>query len=189
GLWPGGAARPPELRGSAATHWPAFGLLLLGVLMIAGWLVARERLLPRRPIRPGEELARYTVGLLCLCALALPVVATDTVSLLFPLPSLHLWLWLPNLRRRPAWLRAAVVVGGFVGPALVIGSFAFRFGLGRDALWYMAELRSLGYVGFVAILLVVPWLAAAGQLVALMAGRYAPHPPVGHPPPPPPLRR
>jgi len=189
GLWPGGAARPPELRGSAATHWPAFGLLLLGVLMIAGWLVARERLLPRRPIRPEEELAGYTVALLCLCALALLVVATNPFALLFLLPSLHLWLWLPNLRGRPAWLRAAVVVGGFTGPALVIGSFAFRFGLGWDALWYIAELRSLGYVPFVAILLVVPWLAAAGQLVALTAGRYAPYPSTGERPRLGPVRR
>jgi hypothetical protein len=189
GLWPGGAARPPELTGSAATHWPAFGLLMLGVLTIAGWLVARDRLLPRRPVRPEEELAGYTVALLCLCALALLVVATNPFALLFLLPSLHLWLWLPNLRRRPAWLRAAVVIGGFAGPALVVGSFAFRFGLGWDALWYMAELRSLGYVPFVAIALVVPWLAAAGQLVALTAGRYAPYPEVGERPRLGPVRR
>ena len=189
GLWPGGAARPPDLAGSAARHWPAFGLLMLGVLMIAGWLVARDRLLPRRAVRPEEELAGYTVALLCLCALALLVVATNPFALVFLLPALHLWLWLPNLRRRSAWLRGAVVIGGFVGPALVVASFAFRFGLGWDALWYMAELRSLGYVPFVAIVLVVPWLAAAGQLAALTAGRYAPYPEAGERPRLGPVRR
>ena len=178
GLWPAGAARPPELTGSAARHWPAFGLLMLGVLMLAGWLVARDRLLPTRQISTEEELAGYTVALLCLCALALLVVATNPFALLFVLPSLHLWLWLPNLRSRTGWLRAAVVLGGFVGPALVLGSFAFRFGLGWDAPWYILELRALGYVPFVVTVLVVPWFAAAGQLAALTAGRYAPYPDV-----------
>jgi hypothetical protein len=176
GLWPGGASRPPELSGSAARHWPAFGLLMLGTLMLAGWLVARDRLLPRRAISEEEELAGSTVALLCLCALALLVVATNPFALLFLLPSLHLWLWLPNLRRSPPWVRAAVVLGGFAGPALVLGSFAFRFGLGWDAPWYILELRALGYVPFVAVVLVVPWLAASGQLAALAAGRYAPYP-------------
>jgi hypothetical protein len=69
-----------------------------------------------------------------------------------------------------------VVISGFAGPALVLGSFAFRFGLGWDAPWYILELRALGYVPFVAIVLVVPWLAAAGQLAALASGRYAPYP-------------
>ena len=175
-LWPTGAARPPELSGAAARHWPAFGILMLGALMLAGWLVARDRLLPRQPVSPEEELAGYTVALLCLCALALLVVATNPFALVFLLPSLHLWLWLPNLRRSPAWARAAVVISGFAGPALVLGSFAFRFGLGWDAPWYILELRALGYVPFVAIVLVVPWLAAAGQLAALASNRYAPYP-------------
>ena len=189
GVWPGGASRPPDLSGSAARHWPAFGIVLLGALTLGGWLVARDRLLPRRPVRAEEELAGYTVALLCLAALALLVVATNPFALLFLLPSLHLWLWLPNLRASPAWAPAGLITAGFAGSALVLGSFAFRYGLGWDAPWYILELRTLGYVPFMAVVLVVPWLAGAGQVAALAAGRYAPYPSVGERPPLGPARR
>jgi peptidase M28-like protein len=176
GLWYGGASRPPELTSTAARHWPAFGLIMLGVLMVAGWLVARDRLLPRRPVTTEETLAGHTVALLCLAALALLVVATNPFALLFLLPSLHAWLWLPNLRAHPIWMRIAVLAVGFLGPALVVRSFAGRYGLGWDAPWYLAELRVLDYVPFMVVVLVVPWLAGAGQLAALAVERYAPYP-------------
>src|SRR5439155_8578195 len=36
GLWPTGVSRPPEMSGPAARHWPAFRILMLGVLGLAG---------------------------------------------------------------------------------------------------------------------------------------------------------
>ena len=181
-IWPGGAARPPELTGSAARDWSAFGVLMLGALTLAGWLVARDRLIPHRPVTAEEELAGHTVALLALAALSLLVVATNPFALLFLLPSLHVWLWLPNMRSSPSPTRAALIVAGFAGPALVVGSFAFRYGLGWDAPWYLLELRALGYVPFVVIVLAIPWLAGAGQLAALAAGRYVPYPEIGERP-------
>ena len=83
------------------------------------------------------------------------------------------------MRSSPAASRAGLIVAGFAGPALVVGSFAFRYGLGWDAPWYLLELRALGYVPFVVIVLLVPWLAGAAQLGAIAAGRYAPYPEVG----------
>jgi hypothetical protein len=182
GIWPGGAARPPELTGSAARDWSAFGVVMLGVLTLAGWLVARDRLLPHRRVSAEEELAGHTVALLALAALALLVVAANPFALLFLLPSLHVWLWLPNVRSSRPLTRGALIAAGFVGPALVVGSFAFRYGLGWDAPWYLLELRALGYVPFVVIVLVIPWLAGAGQLTALAAGRYTPYPEIGERP-------
>ena len=176
GLWPGGTSRPPSLTSTAARHWPAFGLIMLAVLAAAGWLIVRDRLIPRRPLADTEELAGYTVALLCLSTLGLLVVAINPFALLFLLPSLHAWLWLPNLREAPRWARAAVVVIGFAGPALIVGSFAFRYGLRWDAPWYLLQLRAIGYVPFVTLALAIPWLAAAAQLTVLTAGRYAPYP-------------
>ena len=43
-------ARPPSLSG---VHWPAGALLGLAALAGLGWIVARDRLLPRRPVRRG----------------------------------------------------------------------------------------------------------------------------------------
>jgi hypothetical protein len=182
GAWGAGARRPPALTSAAAHDWPALALIGLAVPVLAGWLVARERLIPRRPSSVEEELAGHTAALLCLAAVALLVVATNPFALLFVLPSLHAWLWLPNVRSAGASLRAAVVALGFLGPALVLGSFAFRYGLGWDAPWYVLQLHALDYVPFTVVVVTVPWLAAAGQLAALSAGRYAPYPDVSERP-------
>jgi peptidase M28-like protein len=176
GAWPDGSARPPSLTSTAAHDWPAAPLLGLGVLAALGWLVARDRLIPRRPVSPAEVLAGHTAAMLCLAVVALLVVATNPFALIFVLPSLHAWLWLPNIAPERRWTRAGVVATGYLGPALIVGSFAFRYGLGWDAPWYILELRALGYVPFAVVLVTVPWLAAAGQVAALAAGRYAPYP-------------
>jgi peptidase M28-like protein len=182
GAWPSGAARPPSLTGAAARHWPALSVLALGLLVLLGWLVARDRLIPRGAVSPADLLAGHTAAMLCLAVVALLVVATNPFALIFVLPSLHAWLWLPNIAAERRWTRVAVVASGYLGPALIIGSFAFRYGLGWDAPWYILELRALGYVPFAVVLVTVPWLAAAGQVAALAAGRYAPYPDVSQRP-------
>jgi hypothetical protein len=176
GAWPQGAARPIAPTSSAARDWPAAALLGLGFLALVGWLVSRERLLPRRPVRSEEELAGHTAALLCLGALSLVVVALNPFALVFLLPSLHAWLWLPNLQGMSRWARAAVLAAGFLGPVWLVGSFATRYGLGWDAPWYLLELRAVGYLPFAVVPVLVAWLAAAAQLTALSAGRYAPYP-------------
>jgi len=152
------------------------GLLGLGVLTLVGWLVARPRLTPTRPVTATEELAGATAALLALAVVALLVVATNPFALIFLLPSLHAWLWLPHVRARPIWTRLAVLAAGFLGPLLLLASFAFRYGLGLDTPWYVAELTAVGYVKFSAIVIAVGWLAAAGQMSALTIGRYGPYP-------------
>ena len=64
----------------------------------------------------------------------------------------------------------------------------FRFGLGLDAPWYLAELVAIDYVSIVAFLLVLCWLAGAAQLTAIAAGRYAPYPSAAERPPRGPIR-
>jgi peptidase M28-like protein len=187
GAWGGGsAARPPSL---ASVRWPSAFLLLLAALVSVGWIVARDRLLPRRAVRAEEELAGHTGALLALGVVALLVVATNPFALVFILPSLHAWLWLPQLRRSHGWLRAVVFLAGLAGPLLLLWSFAGRFGLGWDAPWYVARLFSIGYAPVATFVIALAWLAAAGQLAALAAGRYAPYPSAAERPPLGPLRR
>jgi len=189
GAWPHGAARPIPPTSAVAHDWPAKALLALAVLALLGWFVTRERLIPRRTITSEEELAGHTASLLCLGALSLLVVATNPFALVFLLPSLHIWLWLPQVRGAPVAVRLGVLALGFAGPALLLGSFAWRFGLGWDAPWYLAELRSVGYVPFVVMPLLVVWLAGTGQLAALATRRYAPYPAAAELPPGGPLRK
>jgi hypothetical protein len=115
-------------------------------------------------------------------------VATNLFALVFILPSLHAWLWLPQVRTRPAWTRAAVLAAGFLGPALLLASFALRYDLGLDAPWYLLELTAAGYVKLPAVVIAAGWLAAAGQMTALTTGRYAPYPSARERPPRGPVR-
>lgn len=182
GIWDTGADRPlaPEL--SPGTEWPVVALALYGTLLAVGWLIGRDRLLPRRPVADAEVLAGQVGALLVLAVLSLLVVAMNPYSVLFLLPSLHAWIWLPQLRHRPGPLRAVVLVAGFGGPLLLVGSLAVRLDLGFDAPWYLAELAAVGFVPFPALLVASAWFAVAGQLAASVAGRYAPYPAAGERP-------
>src|SRR6266540_1775929 len=127
-------------------------------------------------------------ALLMLGLIALLVVAVNPFALIFVLPSLHAWLWLPQVHGRPVWTRAAVWAAGFAGPALLLWSLGTRLGLGLDAPAYLVELVDAGYVPLPLIVLFLGWLGVAGQLAALAAGRYAPYPEAAARPPRGPLR-
>src|SRR5919206_3012141 len=188
GAWPGGARVPPSPESSVATHWPVVAVLGFVAVCLVLWFVARDRLIPRRRIGAGEEVAGYAAALLALGVVALLVVATNAFALLLLLPSLHAWLWLPQSRGKPPWTRAAILVAGFAGPLLLLWSLGSRYGLGLHAPWYLLELTALGYVGTAAVVITLAWAAAAAQLVALAAGRYAPYPAAGERPPRGPIR-
>jgi hypothetical protein len=183
GVWPEGADRPLAPESDAAGNWPVLGLGVLATLAAGAWLVARDRLLPRRPVTSAEELAGYTAALLALGILALVVIATNAFALLFLLPSLHAWLWLPQMRDRHPAFRLGVLAAGLAGPALLMASFAFRFGLGLDAPWYLVALVTVGYVDPTVVVIALAWLAAAAQIAALGVKRYAPYPSASERPP------
>jgi hypothetical protein len=188
GGWPQGDPLPIPPETESARVWPVGALVVLAAVSALGWLVARDRLIPRRPVSLEEELAGHTAALLMLALVALLVVAVNAFALLFVLPSLHAWLWLPHFRGRPLWTRAAVLAGGFLGPLLLLGSLALRYDLGLDAPWFLAELTAIGYVKLPALVIAIGWLASAGQMAAVAAGRYAPYPTARERPPRGPLR-
>lgn len=185
GAWGRGDGRPPPLRD---VSWPSGSLVAVALLAGIGWIVARDRLLPRRPVSAEEQLAGHTAALLALAVVGLLVVATDPFALVFLLPALHIWLWLPQVHTRGVGARALVLLAGFAGPSLVLWSFAWRFQLGWDAPWYVAKLFAVGYAPLPLLAIAFAWLAAAGQLAALAGGRYAPYPGERERPPRGPLR-
>ena len=188
GAWPSGASRPPNPAVPAAGDWPVIALLALGVVGLLGWVVARHRLVPRRPVGADEKLAGETAALLGLGVVALLVLATNPFALLFVLPALHAWLWLPQVRTGRGPARAFVFLVGLAGPALIVISLAWRYGLGFDAPWYLVELAAVGYVHLPAIVITLCGGACAAQLAAVAAGRYAPYPPADERPVRGPLR-
>jgi hypothetical protein len=182
GAWPTGAPRPPIPTTAVAGDWPVFSLLGLGFVALVGWTVARHRLVPRRPVGPDEQLAGETASLLALGVVALLVLATNPFALIFVLPALHAWLWLPQVRSGKPPARAFVLLLGLSGPALILLSLGVRYGLGFDAPWYLLELVALGYVQVPAVAITLCGAACAAQLAMVAAGRYAPYPEPGERP-------
>jgi Peptidase family M28 len=176
GAWPDGDEAAISPASEAATHWPRLGLALFALVVAAGWLVARSRLVPSGPVEAEDEVAGMAVALAALAVIALVLIVTKPHTLLFVLPSAHAWLWLVQARGGDARLRAALYVAGLAGPLLLLGSMALRFGLGLDAPWYLAELTALGYVSAFTFILILAWAAVAGQVLAVTSGRYAPYP-------------
>lgn len=187
GALPDGEARPLPPHGGTYTPSPLV-LFVLGAVLFAVWLFGRERLIPHRPATPEETLAGHTVALLTLGLLALVVVATNPFSLLYLLPSLYAWLWLPQAYDAPRIVRGSLLLLGLAGPLILLLSFETRFDLGLETPWYLLTLVTVGYVPWIAVALVVVWCAAAAQLAALTAGRYAPYSSTRARGPRPPLR-
>jgi hypothetical protein len=178
GILPGGDSRPIAPDTEIAGDWPVATLIALGGLSFLGWLVARPRLAPHRSVTRPEELGGHLAAMLALGIVALVVAAQNPFALLFVLPSVHAWLWLPHASDRGRPIALAVYAVGFAGPLLLLGSFAFRFQMGFDAPWYLLALTSVGYVPVPLVAAFLAWGAVASHMGALAAGRYAPYPAV-----------
>jgi len=176
GAWPTGVSRPVAPETSAGHHWPVLALAVAGLIAVGGWLVSRARLTRHGDVAIADELAGATAALLALGVVGLLVVATNPFALVFVLPSLHAWLWIPHLRDRSLWLRMAVLAAGLAGPLLLLRMLAAEAGTGFSTPWYLAELVSVGYVPIPVLAIALAWAAAGAQLAALVSGRYAPYP-------------
>jgi Peptidase family M28 len=176
GLLPHGEPRPIAPDTQIAGDWPVVALFALGGLSILGWLVARPQLAPQRSVTRPEELGGHLAAMLGLGIVALVVAAQNPFALLLVLPSVHAWLWIPHASDRGRPMALAVYALGFVGPLFLLGSFAFRFDMGVDALWYVLALTSVGYVPIPLVVAFLAWGAVAAQAGAVAIGRYAPYP-------------
>jgi Peptidase family M28 len=188
GVFPNGADRPIALDTPAASDWPVAALATLLALSVLSWLVVHPRLAPTRSISRQEELGGHLAAMLVLGVVALVVASVNPYALLFVLPSLHAWLWLPQVADRGRLAQAALYTLGLAGPLLLLGSLAFRLSLGFDAVWYVVALTAVGYVPIPLVLAFLAWGAAAAQVGALTLGRYAPYPDASERPPRGPLR-
>jgi Peptidase family M28 len=186
-VFPTGEALPLPLSATYLTDVPVSGLGLLAVILGAGWLLARRPLAAATPPTSEERLAGYTVALVWLAALAILIALFRPFAVVFLLPSMYAWLWLP-LRTR-LWPRVGVYAAGLLGPVLALVVLGRELGLGLvEAPLYAVGLVTVGYVPVVSVVLFLAWLAAAAQLGALAVGRYGPYADGREPPPPGPVR-
>jgi hypothetical protein len=95
-------------------------------------------------------------------------------ALIFVLPSLYAWLWLPQVGRGGDWRRDSLYGIGLVGPALALVAVGTQLELGLNTPLYVVSLMTLGFVPWPTVLALIAWAAVAAQLGALASGRYAP---------------
>ena len=172
GLFPRGSAIPPPPGSAAVSNWPVAGLIVLGLLAAFGWWRARRVLVPIVPAGDNDVLAGYAVALLALGGVAVATAIISPYGLLFVLPSLYAWLWLPQVEWRSSWARDVLYGAGLAGPALALIVIGTQLGLGLDAPLYLVSLMTLGFIPWTTVIVLIAWAAVATQLGALAAGRY-----------------
>ena len=172
GVFPRGSAIPPPPDSPAVTDWPVAGLMVAGALAGLGWWRGRRALVPVAPAGPEEVLAGYAVSLLALGAVGIATALISPYGLVFVVPSLYAWLWLPQAERRSGWARDALYGVGLAGPALAAVAIGTQLGLGLDTPLYLVSLMTLGFIPWPTVLVLAGWAAVATQLGALAAGRY-----------------
>lgn len=173
-LFPGGS-RPLPPESDLARTWPVATLAVFAGLALLGWLALRPQAAAQpRGDRP-QELGGHLATVLATILLSLVVAAANPYALVFVLPSLHSWLWLPHARGLPA--RLAIVALGLAGPVAVVVGLSERLELGGDTPWYLVALASGGQVSGLLVLAFLAWCAVLAQTVLLALGLYAPDPP------------
>lgn len=183
GTFPTGAALPLSPFAETLDNPSVGGILLLVGALAAGWLVARRRLVRGRPTTAEERLAGLATALAAIGVIAVVLAVAKPYALVFVLPSLYAWLWLPIERR--LWQRAVLFAAGLAGPVLGLVFLADELGLSIPAAaLYAVGLVTVGYVPLSSALLALVWLAAAAQVAAIAFGRYAPYGNGIEPPPP-----
>ncbi|MGH3110179.1 MAG: hypothetical protein ACRDQT_04575, partial [Gaiellaceae bacterium] len=188
GIFPKGESLPLPRHSSFVLDWPVAGIAAAAAVTAVGWLAARRRLVVA--VRPTleERLAGYTAALTWLAAVAVVVALVMPFAIVFILPSLYAWLWLPLQTR--FWPRVGIYLAGLLGPIGGVLLLADELGLGPfDTMLYVVGLATVGYIPLSSVVLALTWAAAAMQLAALAFGRYAPYASGMEPPPPGPLRR
>ncbi len=173
GLFPLESSAAPVPDGPPVNEWPGTALAAAAITVLgAVWLASRIRHGHDAPLAEEEQLTGFAVAFLALGAAALTVTLVNPYALVFVLPSLYTWLWLPLTVRRPAWISDVLLGLGLLGPVLAIVVLAEQLDLGLHAPVYALGLMTSGIVPWLASLAFVVWAAAATQLAALVGGSY-----------------
>ncbi len=172
GYFPRDTGVAPVPDAPPVESWPGTALVGAAVAVLGAiWLAARIRHGHDAPFSDEELLAGYVVAFVALIAAAAVVAVVNAYGLLFVLPSLYSWLWLPLADRKPAWVSDALLGLGLAGPVLALVVLAEQLDLGLRAPVYAVGLATSGTVPWPACLAFLVWAAAGTQLAALVSGR------------------
>lgn len=185
-LWLLAAAPGRLISGIAVAPLPGHtgattaGILIAAAAGLAFWrFVSRPRLLRIHTTRGEERTGGLAGGLLGLALAGLLLTAVNPFALIVVLPAAHIWLYLPAAARGGRRTLLAVYLAGLIGPAALVYELWTAQGLGTDTPRALVAMTASGYLAPAVSVCFALSAAAAAQLGALVAGRYAaPHAPL-----------
>ena len=149
GAWPDGAPRPISPTSAVAHDWPVRAAVRAARACAAGWLVSRERLLPRRSVTAEEELAGHTARCSASARSRCSSSRRTRSRSSSCCPAARLALVAAGAARASRWFGSACSRSASPGRC----SWSARSRRGTDSAgtrrWYLAELRAVGYVPFI----------------------------------------
>jgi hypothetical protein len=186
-MWALAAAPGRLLSGIAIAPLPGrTGATTLGIALAAAagllfWrFVSRPRLLRIGPGTSEERTAGLAGGLLGLALAGLVLTAVNPFALIVVLPAAHIWLWLPAAARAGRRVLLLVYLAGMIGPLALVWELWSSQGVGSATPSVLVAMTASGYLAPAESICFALAAAAAAQLGALVAGRYAnPHAPTG----------
>jgi peptidase M28-like protein len=186
-MWVLAAAPGRLLSGIAVAPLPGrTGATTLGIVIAAAagllfWrFVSRPRLIRIAPGTSEERTAGLAGGLVGLAFAGLLLTAVNPFALIVVLPAAHIWLWLPAAARAGRRALVLVYLAGMIGPLALVWELWSSQGLGSSTPRALVAMTASGYLAPAESVCFALAAAAAAQLGALVAGRYAnPHGPTG----------
>lgn len=172
GILPRGANVPPVADGPPLDPFPVTGLILLAVAAAAAWVALSRRTVPEAVL--VDPIAAYTVAFAALSLLAVVIALVNPFALIFLLPSLYTWLWLPALRGRSGWVVDVVFGAGLAGPVIALVVLAEHLQLGLRTAVYALGLATSGTIPWTLTLCTLLWAAVAQLVAQLVAGGRGP---------------
>jgi hypothetical protein len=172
GIFPRDTEGPPPPDAPPLDAWPVRGIVLLAAIGALVLVRSQRGLRPRLRHSADDELAAYLVSLVALGAVGLAVAVVNTYALVFVLPSLYAWLLLPQLRGRQGWWSDVLFGLGLAGPVLALVALEAQLDLGLRTFLYAVGLATTGVIPWMGSLAFLVWLGIAGQVGALVSGRY-----------------
>jgi Peptidase family M28 len=173
-----GIAVPPLPGRTGAT---TLGITLSAAAGLLFWrFVSRPRLVRIGSGTSEERTAGLAGGLLGLALAGLVLTAVNPFALIVLLPAAHIWLWLPAAARAGRRVLLLVYLAGMIGPLALVCELWSSQGVGSSTPRVLFAMTASGYLAPAESICFAFAAAAAAQLGALVAGRYAnPHAPTG----------
>lgn len=184
-MWILAAAPGHLLSGIAVAPLPGHtgattsGILIAACAGLVFWrFVSRPRLVRIHATTGEERIGGLAGGLLGLALAGLLLTAINPFALIVVLPAANIWLWLPAAARAGRRTLLGVYLAGLIGPAALVYELWTAQGLGSDTPRALVAMTASGYLAPGVSVCFALAAAAAAQLGALVAGRYAdPHAP------------